>query len=179
MKLNLGSGNIRFQDFTNVDRVKLPNVDIVHDLDVMPYPFPDGSVDEIRMSHCLEHLENPIKAIGEIYRMLKPRGVLTLRLPYPGHPVAHNMWHKQGFQAKDFYALDKDHNAHYFLDKIIDVDFRVKKIKYIPNIPPALFPFWFLERFLLLLANENPRVYEAYWSQLFPASEYEIILVKK
>ena len=58
------------------------------------------------------------------------------------------------------------------------MNFEVEYIKFIPNIPMIFFPFWLLEKFFLILANENTRVYEAFWSQLFPISEYEIKLRK-
>ncbi len=179
MKLNLGSGNVRYEGFVNVDRVKLKNVDIAHDLNKLPYPFKSSSAEEIRMFHCLEHLKTePLEVIEELYRILKPGGILILRLPYPAHPVAHNMWHRHTFQAKDFYVLNKEHHLHHYIDMDIDVNFKVKKIRYIPNITYLLFPFWLLERLFLFLANSNPRIYEAYWSQLFPISEFEVTLIK-
>lgn len=37
-------------------------------------PFRDDSVDEIYCSHLLEHLRNPILAVKEVMRVLKPKG---------------------------------------------------------------------------------------------------------
>ena len=114
MKLNLGSGDTKFTGFLNVDKVKFDHVDFVCNLDKLPYPFASSSIDEIKMFHCLEHLElEPLDTLQELYRILKPDSVLLLRLPYPAHPVAHNMWHKHTMQAKDFFALNKTSRHHH------------------------------------------------------------------
>jgi predicted SAM-dependent methyltransferase len=41
VKVNLGCGPNENPGYIGVDKVKLPTVDIVHDLDVYPYPFAD------------------------------------------------------------------------------------------------------------------------------------------
>jgi predicted SAM-dependent methyltransferase len=57
MKLNLGCGSDYRQGYINVDRVS-GVADVVHDLNVFPYPWSDNSVDEIVARHILEHLED-------------------------------------------------------------------------------------------------------------------------
>ncbi len=57
MKLNLGCGKQIKEDYTNLDKVALEGVDVVHDLDVFPYPFRDNTFDEILCSHVLEHVD--------------------------------------------------------------------------------------------------------------------------
>jgi predicted SAM-dependent methyltransferase len=48
MKINLGSGAKPIQGFANIDKNrKSPNVNLVCDLDLYPWPFKDESVDEI------------------------------------------------------------------------------------------------------------------------------------
>ncbi len=46
-------------------------------------PYPDSSVDEIFSSHMLEHVykEEVVSTLKEWYRVLKPAGTLTLRVP--------------------------------------------------------------------------------------------------
>ena len=56
MKLNLGCGSKILEGYTNVDKFDYYKPDIVHDLEVTPYPFKENSVDEILMSHVLEHI---------------------------------------------------------------------------------------------------------------------------
>ncbi len=81
--LNIGCGKTKIQGQVGVDRVKIDNfVDVVHDLDIIPYPFPDNYADEIHMYHVLEHLHTPIKKMEELHRILKPGGILYLRVPH-------------------------------------------------------------------------------------------------
>jgi SAM-dependent methyltransferase len=48
-------------------------------------PFPDRSYDFVFCIEVLEHVPNPFGTLGEIYRVLKPGGVLILSVPNPYH----------------------------------------------------------------------------------------------
>ena len=90
VKLNLGGAEKRegggasplLEGFTNVDIRDLPGVDIVHDITNLPM-FEDASVDEIRVSHAIEHLspDKIMNALQEWYRILKPGGLLRIYCP--------------------------------------------------------------------------------------------------
>lgn len=54
IKLDLACGQNKREGFTGVDIAGNP--DIIHDLNVYPYPFDDNSVDEIYCSHYVEHI---------------------------------------------------------------------------------------------------------------------------
>jgi SAM-dependent methyltransferase len=45
----------------------------------------DGSYDCVIASHCLEHIANPIQALQEWKRVLRPHGLLLLILPHRDH----------------------------------------------------------------------------------------------
>lgn len=81
VKLNIGSGTDIKQGWINIDRVKSIGVDIILDLNKKCLPFKDSSVDEIFCSHVLEHLINPHEVVMEFWRVLKPDGILTIKLP--------------------------------------------------------------------------------------------------
>lgn len=44
-------------------------------------PFPDNSQDFIHSSHCLEHIDDYVKAIQEWYRVLKVGGYMIITVP--------------------------------------------------------------------------------------------------
>jgi SAM-dependent methyltransferase len=46
-------------------------------------PVADGSVDFVIANHLIEHLENPIKGLVEMTRVLRPGGILYVALPDP------------------------------------------------------------------------------------------------
>lgn len=46
-------------------------------------PFKDNSIDTIVLSGVIEHLENPLKALREMNRVLKPEGRLLMETPNP------------------------------------------------------------------------------------------------
>lgn len=61
--------------------------DVVHDLEVLPYPFGDNTFDEIHAYEVLEHTGNQgdwkffFDQFAEFHRILKPDGVLIATVP--------------------------------------------------------------------------------------------------
>ena len=89
MKLNLGCGNKILDGYINVDKFELYNIDLKHDLEKFPYPFEDNTVQEIILSHVLEHIgQSPeifIKIIKELYRICKNQALIKISVPHPLH----------------------------------------------------------------------------------------------
>ena len=86
MRLNLGCGSDpRAEGVVNVDIAALDNVDVVHDLDVVPWPFDDGSVDGILGQDVFEHVANPIGFMTESHRVLELGGTLLIKSPHFRH----------------------------------------------------------------------------------------------
>lgn len=50
-------------------------------VDMHSIPCPDGSFDVVIHSDTLEHVSNPVHALGECRRILKPNGALCLTVP--------------------------------------------------------------------------------------------------
>jgi SAM-dependent methyltransferase len=87
MKLDLGCGDKRHEGFIRVDRSLRVEPDVVLDLEKIPWPWPDGSVDEIVMSHVLEHLgQEPavfFEIMRELYRIMRPGAKIHITVPHP------------------------------------------------------------------------------------------------
>jgi len=96
IRLDFGAGEGREPGYTSVDRQPLTNPDIAHDLNVFPYPFADSSIDEVRAFHVIEHLDRPFEAMREIHRILKPGGLLHLKVPHFSRGFTHAE-HSHGF----------------------------------------------------------------------------------
>jgi predicted SAM-dependent methyltransferase len=84
MLLDIGCGNNKQEGFTGMDKRDLPGVDIVHDLEVFPWPIETASYATVTGSHIFEHIKPwlVIDFMNEIHRILIPMGQLALSMPY-------------------------------------------------------------------------------------------------
>ena len=90
--LHLGSGNVPSEDprVISLDVLPCANVDLVAEAEELP--FQDNSLDYVESGAVFEHLHDPLKAIAEIKRVLKPGGTFRIDTAFmqgyhgfPGH----------------------------------------------------------------------------------------------
>ena len=67
-------------DYKILDAVSDYHPDIVGDIHNLA--FPDNSLEAVICLAVLEHVENPIKAASELFRVLKPGGFLYVYVPF-------------------------------------------------------------------------------------------------
>lgn len=108
MRINLGSGPIPLEGYVNCDLYPSdvvapgatePNkdIDIVFDLRE-GLPFEDDSAEEVVAFQVLEHLERPELLLKEIYRVLKPSGIIDIAVPDYG--IIFQEWLKMSYQER-------------------------------------------------------------------------------
>jgi hypothetical protein len=111
IKLDLGCGPFTKDGFVGIDNRALPNVGIVHDLEVFPYPIEDEGCSEIRAHHVLEHIKPwyTVDVMNELWRIMVPDGILDISVPYAG---SSNFWqdptHCNGFIEMTFWYFDPE-----------------------------------------------------------------------
>lgn len=107
LKLNIGAGTDILPGWINHDVATLPNIDCVHDLNVRPWPWESGSVSEIKIYDVLEHLDDLIPSLEEIWRILEPGGICRVSVPYwNSWCAAADPTHRRAFHEITFQFFD-------------------------------------------------------------------------
>jgi len=95
-RLNLGCGRAPMPGYLNVDIREAPGVDAVLDLDRPRCLWPivaTASIDEVKAISLFEHLSHWEELLLEIARVLRPGGVLEIRVPYKMDYMAYHVRH--------------------------------------------------------------------------------------
>lgn len=117
IRLNLGCGHLPMDGYINVDRRPLPGVDVVAEVDALP--FGTGEVAEIWSAHLLEHFPQEQlrrQLLPAFHAMLVPGGRLRAVVPDAEAMMAA---HARGALAYEdlrevtFGAQDYDGDFHY------------------------------------------------------------------
>ena len=82
MLVDLCCGNKKRPGALGIDRAAQPGIDIVHDLDNLPWPLENSSATDILCEHGIEHVDNVVGFMAECHRILKPGGVLQIVTPH-------------------------------------------------------------------------------------------------
>jgi SAM-dependent methyltransferase len=116
--LNLGCGRDIRQGWINLDRAALPGVDVVHDLESRPLPFPDGQFDLILAKDVLEHVDY-IPLLGELHRILRVGGRLEIQVPHFTSAANYvDPTHRNRFSVRtfDYFAVGGAGERDYYFD---------------------------------------------------------------
>jgi SAM-dependent methyltransferase len=96
-------------------------LDIVSDINHIP--LPDKAVDAIMCTEVFEHIPEPIQAIKEFSRLLKPGGLLIITAPFcslthfaPYHFYTgfNRFFYEKLLPENDFEILELEKNGNYF-----------------------------------------------------------------
>ena len=157
--LDLGCGpHSKVPGSVGLDKRPAPHIDVVHDLNVFPYPFMDNEFDAIEMSHILEHVDRPLLVMNEVYRIAKSGARVRIITPHYSSQLSYgDLEHYHHFGWITFATLQ---NTELF---------KIRKHK-----------IWFTDIYKIcgvsLLANLFPRRWEKYFSFIFPAMYVEVFL---
>lgn len=67
-----------------VDILHSPNIDLVHDLNVTPWPLPSDQFIHASAMHVVEHLQSLISFMNECHRVIQKGGTLYIETPLAG-----------------------------------------------------------------------------------------------
>ena len=144
MRLNLGCGDARIDGYLNVDKEARCQPDKIQDLEVFPWDFKDDSVDQIQLSHVLEHLgqtsEIYLSIMKELYRICKAGAQIDIKVPHPRHDdFITDPTHVRPILPGQFYMYSKKQNKEWReqgfgntpLADYLDIDFEVGDVTWV------------------------------------------------
>ncbi|MEO7940606.1 MAG: methyltransferase domain-containing protein [Burkholderiaceae bacterium] len=76
-----------------------PSTPDVQRVDMLDMPFEDGTFELVIANHVLEHVDDDLKALAEIHRVLKPGGQAILQTPYSAK--LHHTWQDPGIDTDE------------------------------------------------------------------------------
>lgn len=125
--LDLGCGLAKTLGSIGVDNVDLDGVDIIHDLNLFPYPFKSNSMDEIYLNDVLEHLNDIIRVMKECHRILKINGKLHIRVVHWSHRYSYSDPQHQHYFSETVWEFFTGERRTYYMD----FQFKDLKLEYI------------------------------------------------
>ncbi|MDB2262449.1 methyltransferase domain-containing protein [Halorubrum ezzemoulense] len=127
-KIDLGCGENKYDDEAlGVDIVSTEEVDIVQNLNETPWDLPSNQFDDIYCRDIIEHVEDPLKFLEEVYRISKSSAYVYIKTP---HFTSNNAWvdptHKRPFSVytfSDYITVDGKYSYY------TECEFTVSNIK--------------------------------------------------
>ena len=156
--LDIGCGSAKYPGAVGLDRSADTAADVVHDLDVYPYPVADASFDEILMQDVVEHVAEPIRLFEELHRIGRPGAHVQLRTPHFSSVLAYgDPTHRHYLSTVALRSLAEPRFAHY-----TSVRFDVLHVT---------LDLWLPYRLAGIgrAANRFPELYEKYFAFMAPA----------
>jgi len=157
--LNLGCGKKYINGAVNVDVTPATRPDVVHNLNRVPWPFPDSHFRQVQAYDVLEHLTDLLAVMEEIHRVCEDGAIVHITTPHFSSANSYtDLTHRHHF---GFFSLDhftgESHNDFY-----TPCRFRMVARRMIFH--PSL-----VNKMVWRLAERNPQVYERSWAWAFPA----------
>lgn len=171
--LDLGCGKKKRPGAIGVDYSDRHNPDIIHDLNVFPYPFESDSIDQVYLDNVLEHLDNPMQVMEEVHRITKHGGGVKVIVPYFRSVFAFiDPTHKTFYTVDSFAYYDPDHIICQRYD-YVKTRFKVDRVVFNETL---LNKRW-TKKFMIKLANKYPNRYETFLSHLYPLDDITYYLI--
>ncbi|MBI4971062.1 MAG: methyltransferase domain-containing protein [Candidatus Omnitrophica bacterium] len=154
--LDVGCGAAKREGTIGIDMMAKPGVDIVHDLNVYPWPIQDSQFDRVLFTGSLECLDSVLKSMDEAHRVLKPNGRVEIHTTHFASSNSHwdplQKWHFS------YYTFD------YFTEGFDNPVYTDRKYRMIRK------ELMFRRKWGMgqLLYKLSPRRYEKYHAYRFP-----------
>lgn len=168
MFLNLGSGKRKIKDSLDIDINKASKPDVVHDLNITPYPFEKNTFEGVYCYDVLEHLDDLMSVMAELHRICKNRSLITIESPHFSSVNAYtDPTHKHYFGLFSFDYFTGENMWSYYTEN----RFRFKNIK-----RKIIFQKGIFKKCFEWFFNHYPHFYETKIAWVIPAEKIHVVL---
>ncbi len=185
--LDLGCGPAKTPGAFGVDRQRFDGVDLVHDLDVHPWPVETNGFDRVIASHVIEHVADAVAFMNEVHRVARPDATVEIVTPHFSNRCAYaDPTHRRALSVRafDFFTGSPDVRRPGRLS--IAMNYLLQDRFAYERLPGAA-PFRLVERELTFsrffrwlglawFANRFLDFYEFYWAWSAPARDIRLTL---
>ncbi len=155
--LDVGCGPHKLAGAIGIDHIARPGVDVVHDLNVAPWPLNQSDFDFVRCQHVIEHIANLKTLAQEMWRVSKTGAHIEFITP---HYSSYASWG------------DPTHLYHFALGSIPQLfEMMVGPGKYRIVKNEIKFSGSALDFFGWLIYKISPKKYEKHFAWIFPCNE--------
>jgi SAM-dependent methyltransferase len=163
--LDLACGGTKSPDAVGIDRLPLPGVDFVHDLDTFPYPFDSDTFDRVICLNGMEHLDRPLDVLAELHRISRPGALIHIASPhFSSVDFFTDPTHRHPFSSRSFDYLVPGTQA-FGLQYNSAARFAKLGARVTFALPCGL------NRLARWLANHNLERYERHFAFIMPAHQ--------
>jgi ubiquinone/menaquinone biosynthesis C-methylase UbiE len=180
-KLDVGCGRDKLPDAIGIDSNPRSHADIIHDLDVRPWPIPDSSIDYVRAQDVLEHVSDFFGVMAEIFRVCRDGATVDVRMPFMSSlNFATDPTHRRAGTSGTFDYFDPRTamgRYAYTESRFELIEFRYGRFYH--GLLGKLFKFF--DRFWVPYFQRNRVMYEHYFAYVYPMHDisYRLRVVKK
>lgn len=169
--LDIGCGNRKRQGAFGIDTNPQSAADLVHDLNIFPYPLLDNEFDLIICKDILEHLDDVVKTIEEIHRVAKPDCRVEIAVPSLSSAARHiDLTHRRSFTSRSFdFFIDGNDTYTYGHSP---AQFLLEDVRYVKSEQrPTL-----IDKILLKFVDNHKVLYESRFAYIYQTDFIHFVL---
>ena len=169
--LDIGCGSRKHEGAFGIDIDPQSAADLVHDLNIFPYPIPDNEYDLIICKDILEHLDDVVKTIEEIHRIAKPDCRVEIAVPSLSSAARHiDLTHRHAFTSRSFDYFIDDTDTFTYGSSL--ARFSLEDVRYVKSeSQPTV-----IDKFLLKLIDKHKILYESRFAYIYQTDFIHFVL---